>query len=198
MRTSTINRSSKARAGGCQQLHRALEVRVGQLIGKDPSIWRDQKLQGNDYFDQTIIERLRRIGVLVSVLTPDTSDRSGATRNWRNITKMSTLTERARDDDKARMFKVLKTPVPIAQHPVELQTLLGYEFFKIDPQTGKSHELDQAFGTEAQRDFWIKLDDLAQDLCLLLCKLEGSDQATPAPCTESGKGTVYLAETTLS
>ena len=178
------------------QLHRALEVRVGQLMGKDPSIWRDQKLQGNDYFDQTIIERLRRVGVLVSVLTPRYIKSEWCHKELVEFYKLSAPTARARDENKARIFKVLKTPVPVAQHPVELQTLLGYEFFKIDPQTGKSHELDQAFGPEAQRDFWIKLDDLAQDLCALLSNLEGGDQATPAARTECDKGSVYLAETT--
>ena len=110
---------------------------------------------------------------------------------------MSALAARARDENKARIFKVLKTPVPIAQHPAEIQSLLGYEFFKVDPQTGKSHELDQAFGPEAQRDFWTKLDDLAQDLCALLCALESSEEATSATRTTSDKGTVYLAETTF-
>src|SRR5580658_959958 len=34
--------------GWVANLHRALEVRVGQLLGKQPHIWRDPKLQGND------------------------------------------------------------------------------------------------------------------------------------------------------
>ena len=42
--------------------------------------------------------------------------------------------------DKARIFKVLKTPVPLEQHPPELQSLLGYEFFKVDPETGYNEE----------------------------------------------------------
>jgi hypothetical protein len=69
---------------------------------------------------------------------------------------------------KARIFKVLKTPVPREMHPPELQPLLGYEFFQIDPDTGKIHELDETFGPEAQIAFWVKPDDLAQDICSLL------------------------------
>ena len=33
-----------------------LEVRVGQLLGKQPHIWRDPKLQGNDLFEDTLIQ----------------------------------------------------------------------------------------------------------------------------------------------
>lgn len=181
------------------QLHRALEVRVGQLMGKNPSIWRDQKLQGIDYFDQTIIERLQRAGVLVSVLTPRYIRSDWCYRELKEFYKMSALSGRARDENKARIFKVLKTPVPIADHPVELQPLLGYEFFKVDPQTGKAREWDQAFGPEVQRtlDFWTKLDDLAQDLCALLRELESGEEATSATRTVSDKGTVYLAETSF-
>ena len=70
--------------------------------------------------------------------------------------------------DKARIFKVLKTPVPLDKTPPELKMLLGYEFFSIDPETGKVRELDEVFGPEAQREFWIELDDLAHDIVKLL------------------------------
>ena len=43
---------------------------------------------------------------------------------------------------KARIFKVLKTPVPLDQQSPELQALLGYEFFNVDPQSGKIREFD--------------------------------------------------------
>jgi hypothetical protein len=75
--------------------------------------------------------------------------------------------------------------------------LIGYDFFKTDPDTGRVRELDEVFGPEAQRDFWLKLDDLAHDIVALLEVLEQTTpgvqtpEATPAP-TDS----VFLAETT--
>lgn len=184
-------------SGWVSQLHRALEVRASQLMGKHPSIWRDQKLQGNDEFDQTIMERLRRVGVLVSVLTPRYIKSEWCHKELEEFYKAAVLAAGATEQNRARIFKVLKTPVPVAQHPTELQHLLGYEFFKFDPETGKSRELDQAFGPEVQRQFWAKLDDLAQDLCALLSELEGD---SAAPCSQrapAAKGTVYLAETSV-
>lgn len=38
---------------------------------------------------------------------------------------------------KLRVFKVLKTPVPLDKHPAKLQGVLGYEFYEvIDPAIG--------------------------------------------------------------
>ena len=48
-------------SGWVSQLHRLLEIRVGQLMGQTPKIWRDPKLQGNDFFADTILDRLPKI-----------------------------------------------------------------------------------------------------------------------------------------
>jgi hypothetical protein len=86
----------------------------------------------------------------------------------------------------------LKTPVPFDLHPPELKPLLGYEFFKVDPSTGRIYELDEVFGPEAQRDFWLRLDDLAHDICCVLEILEGPAE----PMLEAKEEFVFLAETT--
>src|SRR6185295_16498448 len=56
--------------GWVANLHRALEVRVAQLLGKQPHIWRDLKLSGNDFFAETLLERLARVAVLVAIVSP--------------------------------------------------------------------------------------------------------------------------------
>jgi hypothetical protein len=179
--------------GWVSNLHRALEVRVAQLLGKEPHIWRDPKLQGNDLFADTLIERLRRVAALVPVVSPryvkSEWTRKELTAFWQAAQNQGGI----RFHDKVRIFKVLKTPIPLDMHPPELQPFLGYEFFKIDPETGRIRELDEVFGPEAQRDFWLKLDDLAHDICYLLETLEHPDRT---PSSEpSGEG-VFLAETT--
>ena len=58
--------------------------------------------------------------------------------------------------NKARIFKVLKTPVPLERTAAGAARPLGYEFFKVDPETGRSRELDEVFGPDAQRDFWLE------------------------------------------
>ena len=58
----------EGRKGWVANLHRALEVRLGQLLGKQPQIWRDPKLAGNDVLAQTLLERIRHVAALISVI----------------------------------------------------------------------------------------------------------------------------------
>lgn len=165
----------EGRKGWVANLHRALEVRVGQLLGKSPHIWRDPKLQGNDLFAETLIEKLQRVAVLVTVVSPRYLKSEWTIRELKEFWKAAETQGGIRVGDKARVFKILKTPVPLDKTPPELRMLLGYEFFKIEPETGKVRELDEVFGPEAQRDFWIKLDDLAHDIVALLERLHEDD-----------------------
>jgi hypothetical protein len=206
--------------GWVANLHRALEVRVGQLLGKSPHIWRDPKLHGNDLFADALIEKLGQVAVLVSIVTPRYVTSEWTMRELREFWSAAEAQGGVRVHDKARIFKVLKTPVPLERTPAELRLLLGYEFFKEDPETGKIRELDEVFGPEAQRDFWCKLDDLAHDIVALLEAIHAGEPppdttatprgdtdggpgataaaAAPRPATSSAssKGAIYLAETT--
>jgi len=182
----------EGRKGWVANFHRALEVRVGQLLGKPPHIWRDQKLQGNDVFADVLVERLRRVAALVSVVSPRYVRSEWGRKELAEFYKAAESQKAACGCNKARIFKVLKTPVALELHPPELQPLLGYEFFKVDPETGRVYELDEVFGPEAQRDFWLKLDDLAHDVCCVLEMLEGPAE----PKIEAKEEFVYLAETT--
>ncbi|HUE84600.1 MAG TPA: hypothetical protein VMO26_00835 [Vicinamibacterales bacterium] len=208
----------EGRKGWVANLHRALEVRVGQLLGKSPHIWRDPKLTGNDLFADTLIEKLRQVAVLVTVVSPRYLKSEWTIRELKEFWTAAEAQGGIRVGDKARVFKILKTPVALDKTPPELKMLLGYEFFRVDPETGKIRELDEVFGPEAQRDFWIKLDDLAHDIVALLEALHegGPDldavteavasarapgpDTTPAavatPRIQESKGAVYLAETT--
>jgi hypothetical protein len=186
----------EGRKGWVANLHRALEIRVGQLLGKPPEIWRDPKLQGNDFFGEALIERLRRVVSLISVVSPRYVKSEWARRELAEFCKAAEEQGGVHFRDKARIFKVLKTPVPLELHPPELKSLLGYQFFNIDPDTGRVRELDEVFGPEAQRDFWMRLDDLAHDVCCLLEMVEASGTAV-VPKADEAQGIVFLAQTTF-
>lgn len=185
----------EGRKGWVANLHRALEVRVAQLLGKESHIWWDAKLQGNDVFALTLVDQLKRVAALIAVISPRYVRSEWGRKELEEFCKAAQEQGGLRVHDKARIFKVLKTPVPLEEQPEELQSLLGYEFFKVDSSSGKVRELDEVFGPEAQREFWLKLDDLANDLCLLIKMLEPE----PAPGTPvlPDKGTVYVAVTTM-
>ena len=188
---------SEGQSGWISNLHRLLRIRVGQLLGREPRIWRDPDLQGNDDFAAAIEEKLLRVATLVAVLSPRYVQSEWCTREVKEFCHACELEGGLRIGTKARVFKVVKTPVPLERHPRELQPLLGYDFFVLDPQTGRPRELSHLFGPETERQFLARLDDLAYDVSKLLEELEGSNgAASPAPAAPA-KGTLYLAETSF-
>jgi hypothetical protein len=177
--------------GWISELHRLLEIRVGQVRGQKPKIWRDQKLQGNDIFADTILDRLPRIAALVSVVSPRYVQSEWCNRELKEFYRLAEQAGGARVGDKARIFKVVKTPVSRERIPEEVQPMLGYEFFVYD-DAGRPRELSQDYGKE--RAFLTKLDDLAFDIAQLLDAME-SQAISAAPVVP--KGTLFLAETSF-
>jgi len=181
--------------GWVASLHRMLEIRVAQLMGERPRIWRDPKLQGNDYFADTIVvEQIPKAAALVTIVSPRYLQSDWCRRELEGFCRASEATGGLRIGDKARIFKVIKTPVPFDLHPAPLLPLLGYEFFVTDPMTGRSRELYQAFGPELDHKFLARLDDLAHDICGLLETLR---RGTAPPNGGAPRRTVYLAETSF-
>jgi hypothetical protein len=181
--------------GWIANLHRALEARVGHLLGKQPAIWPESNLSGDEMLEKSHLERLKRVASMVPVVSPAYINSESAKRELVEFWQAAEAQGGVRLGDKSRVFKVLKTPVPREKQAVELQTLLGYEFFKVDPETGKVRELDEVFGEEAERDFFVRLDDLAQDICRVLAIMEGTEQRTPQPI-QPERSAIFLAETT--
>jgi hypothetical protein len=177
--------------GWVTSLQRDLAIRLAQMLGKESRIWWDKKLTGDDVFDETLVTRLQRVALLVSVVTPRYVRSDWCKRELEEFCKAASAHGGLQVEDKLRLFKVHKTQVPLEEHPPQLQSVLGYDFFKIDPDSGKARELNDAFGAESVRDYWLKLDDLAQDMSALLRRLERGGAAAPA-----SPGAVYLAMAT--
>ena len=56
--------------GWITEFHRVLGIRLSQLLGRKPVIWRDLELQGNHIFDKQIVEQFTQVAVMISILTP--------------------------------------------------------------------------------------------------------------------------------
>jgi hypothetical protein len=158
---------TEGQEGWISDLHRALGIRLAQLRGETPKIWRDLKLQGNDYFGDTIVERFPKVALLVSVLSPRYVKSDWCVKELKEFYKAAATTGGVRVADKSRIFKVIKTPVERKQHPQEVQELLGYEFYQFD-QSGRPIEFSKIFGAEAERNYWTKVNDLAYDIKQML------------------------------
>jgi hypothetical protein len=179
----------EGKLGWVSEFNRILKIRVGNLLGKDPSIFQDPKLQGNDFFADTLMDRLRKAAALVAVLSPRYLNSEWTLRELTGFWQAAELSTGIRIGDRARVFKILKRPLPLEELPPQLRPMLGYEFFKVDPETGKPREFDAAFGTGTE--FIKRVDDVANDLCELVQAIDHCEEPEDA-----GKPPVYLAEAT--
>ena len=177
--------------GWITYFHKSLEFRVAQLFGTKPRIWRDLKLQGNDFFGDEIVDQFPRVAFLISVLSPRYVKSEWCLREVDEFCKAAQQNIGIRIKNKARIFKVVKTPIPLEQHPGVLGELLGYEFYKYDPDSRTSIAFDRIVNPDAEKDFWRVLNDLAHDIADLLQTLQqnGTTGATPQ------RKSIYLADT---
>jgi hypothetical protein len=183
--------------GWISQFHRSLEVRMAQLLGQELKIWRDPKLGGNDLFDDALVKQFSDSKVLVSVLTPRYVRSEWCRRELEEFVRLAGAQGALTADHKSRVFKVVKTPVAPQEIPPQLadlfSRLLGFEFYEIDPETGKLREFDETFGLVARQRFFERVYDLAHEMCAVLKTFE----PTPgAPAVRPSGKTVYLATTT--
>jgi hypothetical protein len=176
--------------GWISRLHRLLEIRLSQLMGERPNIWRDPTLQGSEIFGETIVRQLSEVKAMVSIVSPRYVKSDWCIREVEEFCKAAQPKGGIRCGHKSRVVKVVKTPVPSAEYPVSLfeifNSQLGFEFFDIDQESGRVREFSEELGEAAKQRFLEKVDDLAHDLRQLLKLLK---DPLPPP---SGK-TVYLA-----
>lgn len=194
--------------GWISTFHTALTIRLSQLLGSSPRIWRDPKLQGNDFFSDAITETLSNSGLLVSILSPRYLKSEWCMRELRHFCQVAIDQTGGLKigDNKARLFKVVKTYVPREEYPSEFAAFIGYEFFEFD-SAGRPQEFDKVYGPEQERKFYARLNDLAYDIHQTLKILGALNQSQTAPepipagSDSAGKTagkTIYLAETTYN
>jgi hypothetical protein len=180
--------------GWVDLLHERLEIRLAQLLGKPPKIWRDRKLKGFEVFDETIVIELSQAAILVSVVSPRYIDSTSCCSEIENFFHLASKRGGVQFGDKRRVFRVVKTYVPYEEHPAGLRDLLPYEFYERNEASGRIYEFDPEISTQGDKDkrYWNKFEDLAWDLHELIKYLE-----EPVPREQVSSGaTIYLAETT--
>ena len=186
---------TEGQKGWISQFHKDLENRLGQVRGQTPRIWRDEKLRGNDVFAEEIVGQFPRVALLVSVVSPRYVKSEWCIRELRAFCQASRQTGGVQLGTKSRLFKVIKTPIPQELQPEELQPLLGYEFYQRD-QSGHFREFSYLFGPVEERNYWFKLDDLAQDIDRLLASLNQAATESGTLNEIASGPSIYLADTT--
>jgi hypothetical protein len=80
------------------------------------------------------------------------------------------------------------------------ETILGFEFYDLDPESGAVQEYDDVYGIESKKRFFARVNDLAFELAQLLKSFDSNSGLHLAgenseAASSTGK-TVYLAPTT--
>ncbi len=122
---------TEGQKGWISQFHRTLEIRLRQLLGENPNIWRDQKLTGTDIFDEKIINTFDQTKLMVSIGSPRYINSEWCNRKLKEVHDRAWEAGGVRGGEKSRIIKVVKTPCGNdggGGHQI-FNSLLGFEFF---------------------------------------------------------------------
>ncbi|MDX1627147.1 MAG: DUF4062 domain-containing protein [Fulvivirga sp.] len=166
--------------GWVTDFQRFLELMLVQVLGKKPNI---QKKSENDTLTGA---NLDQVGMLIPVLS-ESFMASGAC-----LDVIEEFYKKITDKDPQRIFKVLKTPILIENQPPKLKERIGYDLYFINPETGETEDFKDFFSTYAERDYWMKIVDLAYDIHESIMFFEEKTSGVQAIYS---RRTIYLAET---
>lgn len=170
--------------GWVNDFKRFLELMLIQVLGEKPTI-----LLKSEH-DTITAPGLGNVGTLVTVLSKDFIQSGRCLDNIETFYKViSQSTHKAN-----RVFKVFKTPLTTSEQPPRLRELIGYEMYQLDTETGETKEYTDYFSLEAERQYWMKMVDLAYDIYDSLLQLRAIDKNTEVRNIYKRKN-IYLAET---
>lgn len=179
--------------GWISNFHETLTKRLVQLMGsRKINVWRDKKLNGNDFFGDEIVDQLHKSAIMISILSPGYIKSEWCMKELKEFNKAAENGIGTRIDNKSRIFKVIKTPIPEDEHPGEIAQNIGYNFF-IKKSTENEIELSQYCDSNHIQIYKNRLEDIARDVCDLLKKIKQSDEPVIPP--QEDKIKIYLADT---
>lgn len=175
---------SKKGMGWVSDFKRFLDLMLFQVLGEKPKI-----LLKSEY-DTITTPDMASVGVLVTILSKD------FIQSGRCLDNVETFYKAIQQSSvKAnRVFKVFKTPLTGQEQPPRLRELIGYEMYQLDTETGETKEYTDYFSLEAERQYWMKMVDLAYDIFDSLMQLRTLNKNSEVRNIYKRKN-IYLAET---
>ncbi len=177
------NEAEKGELGWVSQFRKFLELMLNQVLGEKSNIMIKAE------FDTMTSPNLDNVGVLVPVLSKAFIE-SGSLDHVEAFYKAIEMSAKNRN----RVFKVFKSPLTPQEQPSRLRDLIGYDMYQLDPDSGEIREYTDYFSTEAERQYWMKMVDLAYDIYDTLLYLKNSSSVAEVKNIYKRK-TIYLAET---
>jgi hypothetical protein len=186
---------SPGQQGWITRFHHTFNALLSTRLGRDPEIWRDNKLGGNDVFADEIVQQFKDVALLISILSPRYIESEWCTREAREFCQQADKSGGLVVDNKSRVFKVVKIPFDSYNSlPAVFEKSLGFEFYNLG-QDGP-FELDPEYGETFKNEFNLKVGLLANKASELIKKLESetsNEEHTP-PETHNAMATIYVAE----
>lgn len=176
------NVTSNTGNGWITDFKRFLEMMLIQVLGEKPNI------RIKSEHDSITGANLKKVGILLPVL----SESFMASGECLDV--VEDFFKNVGEDDPMRVFKVLKNPVTLDEQPNKLKDLLGYDLYYINPESGEIEDYKDFFGPEAEKNYWMKLVDIAYDLHETLILLKQSATSDRVKSIYARR-TIYLAET---
>lgn len=178
------NDANKNELGWVSQFKKFLELMLNQVLGEKSTI-----LLKADY-DSKATPTMEKVGVLVPILSKEFVQSGQCLDLLETFSRANMLVEKGRN----RIFKVFKTPLSVQEQPPRLRDLIGYDMYQLDPDSGEIREYTDYFSTEAERQYWMKMVDLAYDIYDTLVFLK-DDEGRVETRNIFKRKTIYLAET---
>lgn len=172
--------------GWVSNFYKFLTTLMYQITRENPEI----KLISDTSFDSAALDNCAAV---IALLSENMASNKSITQALNNHGKKLKDEGVLLADGIARFFKVLKYPFDADSHLPELEDLLTYDFYLVDPLTGDPQEFTRFFGNDAERSYWMKLVDMAYDINHVLHAKTSADEEGYE--TIPREKTVYLAST---
>lgn len=177
------NEANKGELGWVSQFKKFLELMLNQVLGEKSNIMLKSE------FDNIVSPKMDNVGVLVTVLSKDFIQ-SGSLDHLESFFKATEASGKSR----SRVFKVFKAPLSSQEQPPRVRDLIGYDMYQLDADSGEIREYTDYFSNEAERQYWMKMVDLAYDIYDTLLQLKDTTSRAEVKNIYKRK-TIYLAET---
>jgi len=168
--------------GWVSDFKRFLEMMLNQVLGEKPNIMMKSEN------DSITAANLKKVGIIIPVLS------EAFMQSGECLDIIEDFHKNKKKEDPVRVFKVLKDQLPTQQQPAKLKSKIGYDLYFINPESGEIEEYEDFFGIDAERNYWMKMVDLAYDLheSFILLNENRSSDAVKSFYT---RRIIYLAET---
>lgn len=179
--------------GWVEDFHNTIGVRLAHLMKENPEICCYPKSEDCDIFTYNIDDKLSKTAILILVLSPKYIQSKCCIKELKEFIKSAVPGTGEDIYYKSRIFKILKTAVPHNALPPEITDITEYEFYIVDPSTGRVKEVSPESRGELDQFYFARVDDVAHDICDTLERMKHMDVKGKAGREERLK--IYLAET---